>query len=599
MKLTTKILLFILLICLTFTSLYFLLFRLILSRPIEEQKRVRAEKIVRGALTVFENETGRIATLVEDWAMWDSMYNYISHPTAAFEKDLSAPLMLHDAGLSLFLAADKNRNIILLYGYNHIKHETVTFDLLEQHKGPLWRYLNQTFDMKNSTEGVVDCEYGPLLAVSSPIFHSDNTGPQNGRLIMGRLIDSTFEKKIAGAVGENTRVFTGTRRWKRPQPPGKKTGPPTHFILEETISHMIISFPIKDAWNNDILTVQVIAQKRLFEILENAAQLFFLLLITGFVLFGIISYFIIDRLVVRRVKSISSRTGNIISFEDLSLRVPIDYRDEITLLGQNINKMLERLETENVRKDEIEHMLALNEKLIYLGRISSNIAHEVNNPLFAIANSFELIKKQLPTGDEELNGVVTMVEREIHRVRTITRNMHQLTIREIEEPSLSDISEIINAAVNVTEWSKQLRNSIVDYKKKGRSFPLYCNPTTLQQVFMNLVVNAVEAMEGEGTLFIDVNEEGDEYTVEFTDTGPGIDDAAKDTIFMPYKTTRYGKGSGLGLYISKNIILNHGGTITLDDNYKQGARLIIRLPKKGGLTDERSWKPKTTPAADR
>lgn len=586
MKLTRKILLLIMLICLTFSSLYFLLFRLILARPIEEQKKVRADKISMGALSIFENETHRIKTLAEDWAMWDSMYNYISHPTGTFEKDLSVPVMLHDADLSVFLLVDNERKIIRLHGYHNANDEPISFGFLKQGKGPLWRYLNQTFNTKDSADGVVDCEYGPMLVVSSPILHSDNSGPPNGRLIMGRLIDPTFEKKIADAIGENTRLFTGTHRWKHPKPPGKKTGRPIDFILEETISHMIISFPIKDAWNNDILTVQVIAQKRLFEILENATQLFFLLLIAGFVLFGIISYFIIDRLVVRRVKSISSKTGKIVSFEDLSRRVPLNYRDEITLLGQNINKMLERLDTENLRKEEIEHMLALNEKLIYLGRISSNIAHEVNNPLFAIANSFELIKTHLPTGDEDLNDIVKMVEREIHRVRTISRNMHRLTIREIEEPSLSNISEIINAAINVTKWSKQLKDSIVDYKKKGRSFPLYCNPTTLQQVFMNLVVNAVEAMEGEGTLFIDVNEEGDDYIIDFTDTGPGIDDTVKDTIFTPHKTTKYGKGSGLGLYISKNIILNHGGTITLENNYNRGAHFIIRLPKKGGLTDE-------------
>ncbi len=587
MKLTRKILLFIMLICLTFSSLYFILFRLVLARPIEEQKQVRAEKIAMGALTIFKNETGRIKTLAEDWAMWDSMYNYISQPTNAFENDLAAPLVLRDADLSILLVVDKEKKIILLHGYNKTKGEPISFDLLEQRKCPLWKYLDQTFDMKESADGVVDCKYGPMMLVSSPILHSDNTGPQNGRLIMGRLIGPAFEKKIAGALGEKARLFTGTHRWKQTKPRGKKNSRPIDLIVEETISHMIISFPIKDAWNNDIVTVQVIAQKRLFEILKNATQFFFLLLIAGFILFGIISYFIIDRLVVRRVKSISSEADKIASFEDLSLRIPLSYRDEITLLGQNINKMLRRLETENQRKEEIEHMLVLNEKLIHLGRVSSNIAHEVNNPLFAIANSFEMIKKYLPPGDEELSDIVKMVEREIRRVRTISRNMHRLSIREIEEPSLSDISEIINAAVNVAKWSKQLKNTAVDYKKMDRAFPLYCNPATLQQVFMNLVVNAAEAMEGEGTLFIDVNEDDEDYIADFTDTGPGIDDAVKGTIFTPHKTTKYGKGSGLGLYISKNIILNHGGTITLDDNYNQGARFIVRLPKKGGLTNER------------
>lgn len=590
MTLTKKIFLFILLICVIFSSFYFLLFHQVIAVPIEEQKKVRAQKIAAGVLAVFDSEINRIDTLTKDWAMWDSMYSFSSKPTEAFERDLAIPQVLKDADLSLILVVDKEKKIILFSGYNNAKGEYLSFDLLEQQNDPPWKYLEQTFDLNVSARGIVNSQFGPLLLVSVPILHSDNSGPRNGRVMMGRLIDHSFEQKIGSTLGETARLLMGPHRLKQLKPTGNKDTSPVNPVMEETKSHMIVDLPVNDVWGSEMFTVRVNAQKRLFEILENATHLFFLLLIAGFILFGVSSYFIIHRLVVRRVKTIAGETDKIVSFEDLSLRIPESYSDEITFLVQDINKMLRRLETEKARREEIEHMLALNEKLIVLGRISSDIAHEVNNPLFAIANSFELIKKYLPTGDEELDPVVDMVDREIRRVRNITGNMHQMTIRQIEKPSLSDITDIVNAAVNVTLWSKQLKNAAVDYKKKDRSFPLYCNPETLQQVFMNLIVNAVEAMAGSGKLIIDVHEDGDDYTVDFFDTGPGISDDVKDIVFAPHKTTKFGIGAGLGLYISKNIVINHGGTITLDDNYKTGAHFIVRLPRKGDPINENKRK---------
>jgi signal transduction histidine kinase len=575
-----------------------LLFRLILADPIKEQKELCAQKIIASMLTIFENESTRILTLTEDWASWDSMYDYVSQPISnrGFLKDLLPRLMLKDADLSFFLVVNKKKEIIHLEGYDNIKREYIPFDLLKQKKDSLWGYLLKTFHVKKSTSGIVQSEYGSMLMVSSPVLHSDNSGPQNGRLLMGRFIDQTFEKRIASSIREKTYFLKYPPKQKHPQAWDGQMGN-ANFMLEEGADHMIIHYPVKDVENQYAFTIQVKAQTQIFEILGKATRLFFLLLIAGFLLFGVISYFFIHRLVVRRVKCISEETDKIVSLDDLSLRVPMAFRDEITLLSRNINKMLQRLQTENLRREAIEHMLALNEKLIFLGKVTSNIAHEVNNPLFAIANSLKLLKKHLPTdtNNERLHEAVQMAGKEIQRVRTITQNLHQFTIQNIEEPALSDITTIMKAAIKVTKWSKQLKDTVIEFKTQNFSFPLYCNPETLQQVFMNMILNAVEAMDGKGKLFIDVTKEDEEYRIDFIDNGPGCSDDIKAAIFAPFQTTKFGKGSGLGLYISNNIIINHGGTITLNESYKKGAHLIIRIPKRGGPFNE----PKASTTADR
>ena len=245
--------------------------------------------------------------------------------------------------------------------------------------------------------------------------------------------------------------------------------------------------------------------------------------------------------------------------------------------------MLKRLQEENSKREEYEKMLLLNEKMVYLGKVISEISHEINNPLFAIAFSFQLLKKYLPGDNKRVIEAAQVLEREIDRVRLITRNMHKFTVQEIEDACQSDVSDIMNAAVNVIKWSKKIQKTEIDLTKIGHEFPLYCNPGSLQQVFMNIIVNAVEVMKGNGKLTIGIADSGKDYIIDFKDSGPGVEDSIKKDLFQPFRTTKKGKGTGLGLNISQNIIANHGGTIVLDDNYKLGARFIITIPKEGGL----------------
>ncbi|MCP4220726.1 MAG: HAMP domain-containing protein [bacterium] len=579
---TKKILCYMLLICLFFSLLYFVLFRLILATPIKEQKILRARKIVTDAMSVFQSETNRILTFSDDWAAWDSMYAYTSNPTKKFEADMAPRLVLKDYDFSFFAVTGRDKSILYNVGYKIKTKKYLAFKNFGEKQGRLWGYLLKTFGLKGSASGIVNSQYGPLLVVSSPVMRSDGTGPANGRMMMGRFIDRSFDKKIATAVGEPTRVVPADNLTEDHPETLKKMLP----LVEETTDSIIIKHHVLDVNLKRAFYIRVTAGKYIFNILEKSTRLFFILLIAGFLLLGISFYFIIDRLVVRRIKHISTTTNNIFSFDDLSSRIPVDYKDEITSLSKNINTMLHRLQRENIKKVEIEHMLALNEKLIFMGKVSAGIAHEVNNPLFAVSNSIQLIKRYLPPENKRLNDVVDVVEREIKRVRNITRNMNTLTIREIEEPSLSDITTIMNAAIKILKWSKLLKYTQVEYKKKKRAFPLHCNPESLQQVFMNMMANAIDAMDGKGQLTIDVSEKKDYYIIDFIDSGPGIGAEIKPYLFTPFKTSKVGKGTGLGLHISNNIIVNHGGTITLNEEYRDGAHLVIRIPKKGGQSNE-------------
>jgi signal transduction histidine kinase len=586
MKLTKKIVFVILLLCIVSSFVFFLIFRLILNDSLQEQKSRFAQRVIAGAVSVFEKETERILTFSADWAGWDTMYDYASNPTREIEQNLTIPLSIRDGEISLLAVVNQNKKIVNVTGYSHLSNKPVSFWKLKQKKGDIWKFLLHTFDKEESVPGIVQSELGPMIVVSSPIFHSDLAGPQNGRLLMGRLIDKAFEERISKVISWKTRLLTGTGQ--------KKWSPPNQgkFLVEEKPQALIIYYLVADVWDHPVFTLRIDTGKHTFIILERATHYFFIVLVGGIILLSVILYFIMDRLVVRRVKHISSTTNRVLSLDDLSQRILLNrfYRDEITQLGENINEMLMRLQREKITKEEVENMAMLNEKLIFLGRVAASVGHEINNPLFAIGNSIKVIKQHLPSnpGDTRLKEVVQVVEREITRVKTIVQNIHKFAIPSIEETKLSDITTIVDAAVKVLNWSKQLKHIRIDYLKKNHSFPVYCNPEPLQQVFMNIILNSIEAMEGKGRLVIDVFEESNSFRIDFIDDGPGFSDAVRSELFEPFKSTKPGKGLGLGLNISYNIIRNHGGSIKLNENYHNGAHLIVNIPKGDKRNDRKT-----------
>jgi signal transduction histidine kinase/sensor domain CHASE-containing protein len=584
MKLTKKISLFIVLLCILFSVLFFLLYQFILGDSVKEQKNLFAKKIIGGVFCILESEMNRITILGEDWASSESIYGYLGNPSSHVKDEMPAQIVLKDADLNLFLLIDGNRAIVNLNGYHHIERRPLTFDFLSKKKGPLWKYAARNFNEKETATGIVRTENGPMLVVSSPIIDRDNSNSMKGRLLIGRLIDKPYEERISKAVRSEVRILTHCCRHKQALAAEGKipaAGPANCPVLEEGTNCMIIRQCIKDADDNLIFTLKVATNKKVFELLDKSTRLFFILLITGFVFLGLIFYLMMNRLVVRRVKRISTITNNIVSFDDLSQRIAERYRDEITLLSQNINQMLERLQTENIKKEEVERMAMLNEKLIFLGRMTANVTHEINNPLFAIDNSIRVIRKHMPTDNGTLDQVVQVVEKEITRVKSIVRNMHKYTMPNMDKSKLSDISSIVDGAVKVLQWSDQVKETVIDYKKAGHNFSLYCDPEALLQVFVNIMLNAVEAMEGKGRLVIDVFEKDGEYRVDFIDNGPGFSDEIKLAMFQPFKSTKSGKGTGLGLNISYHIVTNHGGAILLDDTYNDGAHVIVKLPAEG------------------
>jgi signal transduction histidine kinase len=593
MSLKKKLFFFIMGLCLAYSLLFLLIDHFTLSHSRDKQKTVFAQKVASRMFKIIENEEKRIATLCYDWAVWDAMYAYVESPYREFEEESLPQSVVPESDLSLVLVLNREGRVIFHQGYDQTSRRFVQFALQDASPPCLWNCLQESSSSQRMEIFIAETKFGPLIVISAPILHSDGKGPMNGRVVMGRLADDSFRQRIAAAIQERTMLLTPVEA-QRDLAHGKwRPLEGSDSFFKEGKTSLLVYGRFRNKAGQPVFGIRIDADKTLFALQQQAMRNFLVAILLCTVLIGFTFYRFVDRMLLRRMTDISKKAKHIASLEDLSVRIRDDRHDEISQLGHDINRMLERLENENIRHQEMERRLVLNEKLAATGRLAADIAHEVNNPLFAIANSIAVIKKQIPESAGDIGEVLQLAEKEIARVRKITRKLLDYGKINLETFRESDLESILDTACDVLQLSGQIGQTVITRVGRSGEKPVPCNPDSLQQVFMNLIVNASEAMAGSGEVAIGVERRADAYEVHFQDIGPGFPDETRKRIFEPFNSSKDAKGAGLGLYISYHIVKRHGGGIAFAEASPvlstaacgTGTHLVVTLPLRGGGKD--------------
>jgi len=283
---------------------------------------------------------------------------------------------------------------------------------------------------------------------------------------------------------------------------------------------------------------------------------------------------------------------------DLTHRLNVKSRDEIGALAQSFNQMTDELRLANhklidwgktlekkveERTEEIKKMqahLLQQEKLASLGKLAAGIAHEINNPLGGILIYSHLLLEDATEKSLQYDNLKKIVK-ETTRCKDIVKGLLQFARPKDPEMIQTDINEILEDSLSIME-SQVLFQNINLKKKYSADLPkIVADSAQLQQVFMNIILNAAEAMDGKGTLVIltYMDKDGEHINIEFTDTGHGIKEEDKMRLFEPFFSTKeVGKGTGLGLAISYSIIQKHEGTIKVTSLEDKGSTFTVILP---------------------
>jgi len=262
---------------------------------------------------------------------------------------------------------------------------------------------------------------------------------------------------------------------------------------------------------------------------------------------------------------------------DLSFRIE-HMGGDIGSVGDSINTMAEDL----LKKEKLEEQLARTEKLASLGQMISGVAHEIRNPLGIIRGTVQLMERDYKN-DTRLTEYIKIVKEQSDRESKVIQEL--LDYARPSKQILIDINinVLIKSVLSFTNKYIQDKHVKVISELEEKISLVNIDCDKIKQVFVNIIINACEAMENGGTLSITTKEEKGFIISSFEDTGAGMDDEEIKNIFNPYYTTK-ANGTGLGLSISNGIIQLHGGFIEVTSKKGEGSKFIIKIPiyKKDG-----------------
>jgi len=285
---------------------------------------------------------------------------------------------------------------------------------------------------------------------------------------------------------------------------------------------------------------------------------------------------------------------------DLDFQIPVRSKDEIGVFAASFNQMtqdlkraktsltdwgnrLELMVAERTRDlENAQQQLLRSEKLASLGKLSAGVAHEINNPLTGILTFSQLMMEQFPPESQEHQDLKVIVKETI-RCRSIVRGLLEFARQSSPEKQSVDINELLQEVLQIVSNQESFQNICLHKNIQADIPKVSVDKDQLKQVFFNIVVNAAEAMDGNGNLQIEAQHipQKSQVALHFIDDGPGIDPENLNKLFDPFFTTKE-MGTGLGLAISYGIIKAHRGNIEIDSIPGKGTHVTITLPSEVG-----------------
>lgn len=344
----------------------------------------------------------------------------------------------------------------------------------------------------------------------------------------------------------------------------------------------------------------------LYQDLRKTQKYVFIYLFINIVILTFLGFHRLFKIFLEPIERLAKRAENYQETDGAFF--PVRKQDnELQVLSRSLNSMtrritedktklqdaVRRLEKINTELNKAQEEIIRAEKLASVGRLSSGIAHEIGNPIGIIMGYLELLKQGDIPEHEKLDYILR-TEKEIGRMDTVIRQLLDLSRPSALDSSVVSVHEVIDDIASVLHVQPLMSNIELTLSLNAESDRVLADPNQLQQVFLNLAINAADAIaagvggkQGRLEITSEVNETDPvrkkhftkSIDIRFIDNGPGIPQEVLDNIFDPFFTTKApGKGTGLGLYVCFMIVDSMGGSIRAHSTEGQGTTMSIALP---------------------
>ena len=315
------------------------------------------------------------------------------------------------------------------------------------------------------------------------------------------------------------------------------------------------------------------------DVKRRTTLLFLSITLGGTIVAVALSYLVSSRVTVPVKKLV--RASREVADGNLETRVTIRSDRELAELADAFNSMAAALQTRDEKlKEFATRKIMESERLAVIGKLAADVAHELNNPLQGIVTYSNLMLEKLPAEDPSVPSIEKIVK-QATRCTVIVRGLLDFARQRKPNKRHSDINTVVSDCMSLVEHRAVFHNIELIKKLSGALPKVIVDPSQMEQVFVNLIMNAAEAMDGSGRLTVStrLDPTGGFVELDFADTGHGISEENIERIFDPFFTTKEaGKGTGLGLAISYGIVKEHEGSISVVSREGKGATFTVRLP---------------------
>lgn len=310
---------------------------------------------------------------------------------------------------------------------------------------------------------------------------------------------------------------------------------------------------------------------------ESQRQMVVVVAALGAIIVCVVMLIALEVIVRRPMLELAEKIKHV---RDGDLRATVDFadrNDDLGDLGRDFNQMVRQLRES---REEIQRLyrtqMSRAEHFSTLGELAAGLAHEIRNPLAGIAGVIEIIGRDLPP-HAAARGVLKDVREEVLRINRIVSDLLETARPKAPDFQLADLNATVEHAVIFARQQSLAKPVKVMFHKAEDLPPVEHDTGQINQVLLNLVLNAMQAIEGHGEVTVDVEMRDGSAAVVIRDNGKGIAPEDLPNIFRPFFTTK-GHGTGLGLSLAWRIVEDHGGRIEVESQLGKGSRFTVMLP---------------------
>ncbi|MBL8291605.1 MAG: HAMP domain-containing protein [Bryobacterales bacterium] len=416
--------------------------------------------------------------------------------------------------------------------------------------------------------------------VFTPVY-VDSTGGSSlvSVLVSGFSVDHSVAERLRESTGGSEflflaggRVFASTLNDRATSVLRREVlgSPPTELISDGVVQYARLDRELIDVQGRPLGKLIVFRSFEAARVrLRNLQRWLFLVWLAA-VAAGLGFSFLLARRIIQPLNMLD-RAAARVAHQDYTLRLPVQSQDELGRLAATFNSMCESLQQ---ARDE----LIRQERISTIGRLASSIVHDLRNPLAAIYGGAEMmVDTELTSG--QVKRLAANIYRSSRRIQEMLQDLLQVTRGRSGEKEVCLLRDVVEAGIEPLQTAATAQRVTIEVRVPEQ-LELPLERMRIERVFMNLVGNALEVLPDGGHIHVTASDTGDAVEIQVADDGPGIQPAVRGQLFQPFVTHGKKTGLGLGLALSRQSVLDHGGDLWIAENGNPGATFCLRLPKQ-------------------